>query len=242
MAERPLQLFTHPASGFCRRVTYALSFKGVAYETIETDLMHPSADFLSVSHTGKIPAARVWKQGKPHGLVESLCLLEYVDLEYHGPPLYPRCMDGTVDWLQKALLDAAIKKEVEALYLILSGIITSPDSAKTMQALQHSLQVLNDHYLADGRNFGHTIIDSDMVSAGDIALLPFIELVDACRDTLYHGIQLENYANVWKWYKRLSEQPWVTRNYPGHTHLNNAVKSILSGQYPQLTLPVTLYD
>jgi len=242
MAERPLQLFTHPASSLCRRVTYALSFKGVAYETLETDLLHPSPDFLAASHTNKIPAVRVWKQGQAYSLVESLCLVEYVDSQYHGPPLYPRSLDGTIDWLKKALLDAAIKKEVEGLLAILSGEIVHSDPEKTLQALKRSLQGLNDQFLMDGRNFGHSLIDSDMVSAGDIALLPLIELVDACRETLFQGVVLESYANVWKWYQRLREQPWVRRNFPGSVHICNAVKYMLSGKYAKLTLPVTLYD
>lgn len=237
-----MQLFTHPASSPCRRVTYALSFKGVAYETLETDLLHPSADFLASSPTKQIPTARVWKQGQAYSLVESLCLVEFVDSEYHGPPLYPRSLDGTIDWLKKALLDAAIKKEVEALLAICSGEISHSDPAKTIPALKHSLQDLNDHFLVDGRNFGHSVIDSDMVSAGDIALLPVIELIDACRDTFFQGLTLESYSNVWKWYQRLREQPWVSRNYPGSLHINNAAKSIVSGQYTKLTLPVTLYD
>ena len=239
MAERPIQLYTHPASPFCRRVTYALGFKGVAYETIETDLQHPTAEFQAVSHTGKIPALCVWRQNQPFGIVESLAIMEYVD-SYPGPPLYARSLDGRVDYLKKALLDAAILKHVELLLVIFSNTQKYPTAESQVQAFQHSLTELDQKYLTDGRNFGHSVLDCEMLSAGDLALLPVIELIDACRETRFPGLHLEHYRGLWTWYERIREQPWVSRNFPGLQHIAKAVSSVFAGH--KLTLPVTLYD
>ena len=240
-SERRLQVFTHPLSVFCRRVTYALSFKSIAYETIETDLLHPTDDFLSVSWQKEVPAMRVVQGSKTFALVESLNIVEYLDATYPGPPLYVRGMDGRVDSLKKALLDTEIVKRVEPLLKLYIPFIPGTATTDNVTQLRKVLTILNEDLLADGRHFAHRILEVDVVTAGDIALLPMIEFLRVFQDRLFAAVRVQDFANIWTWYDRISTQPWCTRNYPGDRPIENYFHLATTGVYPKLTLPLSLY-
>lgn len=240
-SDRALQLYYHPVSPYCRRVQYALAYKGVSAELILVDLAHPSQRFLEVSSTKKIPAAVVWKAGQEFHLSESLRIMEYVDSDFHGPALYPRELNGSVDALKKAKIDADMTNYVDGLVGKLVPFIEQRATAKDITDAKASLAKLNRDFLTNGRNFAHSLMDSfDHITIADIALLPIIEVISAFRSSLFAEILNQDLAGLWSWFERMRTQPWAARNYLGEQAARNYLHMIRSTQV-KLTLPVSLY-
>lgn len=240
-SDRPLQLHHHPVSLYSRRVLYALAYKGVAAELVLVDLAHPSQRFLEVSSTKKIPAAVVWKGGQEFHLAESLRIMEYVDSEYHGPALYPKELNGSVDALKKARIDADVVNYVDGLVAKLIPFIEQRASAKDVADAKASLAKLNSDFLTNGHNFAHRLMDSyDHITIADIALLPVIEVISAFRSSLFVEILNQDLAGLWSWFERLRTQPWAARHYLGEQAARNYLHMRGSG-HNKLTLPVSLY-
>lgn len=240
-SDRALQVHYHPLCLFCRRVLYALAFKGVCAELVLVDQAHPSPRFLEVSSTRKIPAAVVWKAGKEFHLTESLRIMEYLDADYHGPALYPRELNGTVDALKKARIDADIANYVDGLVGKFVPFIEEKATAKDIADAKALLAKLNTDFLTNGQNFAHSLMDTyDHITIADIALLPVIEVLNAFRDSLFVEILAQDLQGLWSWFDRVRVQPWAARNYLGVQVARNYLQMRRSA-HDKLTLPVSLY-
>ena len=241
VSDRPVQVYYHPLCLFCRRVLYALAFKGVAAELVLVDLANPSPRFLEVSNTRKIPAVVVWKGGKEFHLTESLRIMEYIDTEYHGPALYPRELNNSVDALKKARIDADIANYVDSVVGKLYPFLEQRATAKDISDLKALLSKLNTDFLVNGQHFAHSLMDSfDHITIADIALLPLIEVLSAWRDSVFVEVLEQDLAGLWKWFECMRVQPWAARNYLGEQPARNYLQ-IRKGLHPKLTLPVSLY-
>lgn len=240
-SERQLKIYSHPISPYCRRVLYALAFKGIAANIIPTDLIHPSQEFLQASLSKTIPAATFLKDGREQHLCESLRIVEFLDREYPGPALYPRELNGSIDSLKKAKIDADIAHYIDGLTSRLPPIMMQTATEKDVNDVKALLATINREFVTDGRNFEHKLMDTwDDFTIVDVIFLPLVEVLDTFRKTVFAEILNQELKGMWSWYERMRTQPWATRFYYGPEPTRNYLKRRLQTG-AKLTLPMTLY-
>ena len=90
-----MKLHTYWRSSSAYRVRIALSFKGLAYESLFVHLLRDGGEqhraaFLAKNPLAQIPVLELENGGTEAVLTQSLAIIEYLDERYPTPPLLPQ--------------------------------------------------------------------------------------------------------------------------------------------------------
>ncbi|MEM6413134.1 MAG: maleylacetoacetate isomerase [Pseudomonadota bacterium] len=85
-----IKLYDYPKSSAAYRVRIACNLKGVAYESIEVNLLNQdqqTEEYLRINPSGLVPCL-IAEDGTV--LSQSLAILKYLDQAFPNPPIFPR--------------------------------------------------------------------------------------------------------------------------------------------------------
>ncbi|CAG9314098.1 unnamed protein product [Blepharisma stoltei] len=236
-----LQLFVHYLCPYAQRALYTLAYKGIQCEIIEVDLTKKPSWFLEVNPLGQVPAARVIQSGKEYHICESINVSEYFD-SFPGPPLYPRLPNGTVNPIEKTLVDLNIRQVSDAatqnLATYYKGFGTPEQILVTRKLLKNLDKIL------ENRGFLMTkILGKNELTLSDIVLLPMVERLHALKDGAWRElVDGEDLSNLWFWFENLIEQPWGQAMRADPRRIAKWIIGRRSPEYKGLSLPLTNYD
>jgi maleylacetoacetate isomerase len=137
-----VRLYDYFRSSACYRVRIALNLKGIAYETMPTNIV--KGEQHTAAFTDKNPQALVpMLEIDGLELTQSLAIMDYLDATHHEPPLMPR--------------DAAARSKVLAMALVIACDIHPLNNLRVLRHLDDGLgvpQAKRDdwyrHWVAEG--------------------------------------------------------------------------------------------
>jgi len=190
-----LRLYDYPASCNCYKVRLLLAHLGRPYERVPVDIF--AGDTLTDDYARINPARTTPVLETPDGfLPESNAILVYLAA---GTPLLPADpfeLAQVVRWLVFEQTDV-VPTMGGLRFRLLVGRLTPehPDAIRRHEGAREVLQLLDDHLA--GREF----LVGDRYTIADIAVYGYSHLAHEA------GIEMEPYANVQAWFRRVEEQP-----------------------------------
>jgi glutathione S-transferase len=233
-----LEFIVHPLCPYAQRSLYTLAYKGIEAEIIHVDVKKKEPWFLEINPLGQVPSLRVTKDGQVFNLAESLNISEYFD-SFPGPSLYPRNPDGTVNSLEKGLIDVFIKLHFSDLVPSFYGALMKGDP-ESLEKYKSLLNRVND-LLENGNYVTNRILGRNELSFADVMLYPFIERYVVLKDLTPTAWEEANTGNIVTWFEKLSQEPWIQAHRAPEHRLHNLVSLSKSGN-PGLVLPLSVYD
>ncbi|CAG9314097.1 unnamed protein product [Blepharisma stoltei] len=236
-----IQLIIHYLCPYAQRALYALAYKGIQCEITEADLVDKPSFLLEVNPLGKVPSLKVIQDGREYHLYESINVAEYFD-SFPGPALYPRRPDGSINPVEKALIDINVKLVADALPATLFPHFKTTGTPEQIEAVKKILRTINGLVEGGGYLMTKTLGRNELTFA-DIILLPFVERIVAWKDQFWSPlVEGEDFSNLWAWFDRIMQEPWAQRFRVEHRRLINNMTQLRTPGYKGLTLPITNYD
>jgi glutathione S-transferase len=232
-----LKLLVHKMCPFAERALLALAFKNIEAEIVEVDLTEKSEELLEVNPKGQVPSLQIVRDGVTYNTAESLFIAEYFD-SFPGPSLFPQ-RDGQRDPVAKLVISLFIETKtsfISGFYKLFFG----NHSPESIEALHAALQVYEDALSAD-KFFLSDKLGTDSATFLDVAVFPHIERLHAFKDTVWSGVDVDKYVNLWRWYDRITSLEWVQRFKVAAHRYVNLQKRISAGDQG-LKLPLEYYD
>ena len=239
MSNVQLELIAHPLCPYARRALYSLAFKGVPATITHVDVSKQEPWFLEINPLGEVPALKITSEGKLFKLSESLNVSEYFD-SFPGPALYPRNPDGSLNALEKGLLDVFIKLQLSDLGSQFYNyfIKEEPDAGKGFKEV---LVQLNG-YAENGNFLAHKLLGRNELTIADVIAFPFIETFFGLKQKAEDIWTEVNPEGLTAWYAKLSEFPWIQAHKVPEHRFHKLLHLIKTGQYSGLALPLFIYD
>jgi len=215
-----IELYWGSGSPFAWRVMLALEVKGLPYESKLLEFSkgdHKSAAYLQINPRGKVPTL---KDGD-FVINESLAIMSYLDRKYPNPPLFGKTAEETAliwRWLLEceAYMVSAGQKVVRPIFF--------GKRLENVEEIQQAAQsVRGELKLVDQRLAAAQWLVGDNISAADLGIFPFIQLLvraaskEAAQPFNLGVVPLEqHYPNIARWAKRIEALPNYQRTYPPH--------------------------
>ena len=215
-----IELYWGSGSPFAWRVMLALEVKGLPYESKLLEFSkgdHKSAAYLQINPRGKVPTL---KDGD-FVINESLAIMSYLDRKYPNPPLFGKTAEETAliwRWLLEceAYMVSAGQKVVRPIFFG-KGLENVEEIQQAAQSVRGELK------LVDQRLAAAQWLVGDNISAADLGIFPFIQLLvraaskEAAQPFNLGVVPLEqHYPNIARWAKRIEALPNYQRSYPPH--------------------------
>jgi glutathione S-transferase len=215
-----IELYWGSGSPFAWRVMLALEVKGLPYESKLLEFSkgdHKSAAYLQLNPRGKVPTL---KDGD-FVINESLAIMSYLDRKYPNPPLFGKTAEETAliwRWLLEceAYMVSAGQKVVRPIFFG-KGLENVEEIQQAAQSVRGELK------LVDQRLAAAQWLVGDNISAADLGIFPFIQLLvraaskEAAQPFNLGVVPLEqHYPNIARWAKRIEALPNYQRTYPPH--------------------------
>jgi len=215
-----IELYWGSGSPFAWRVMLALEVKGLPYESKLLEFSkgdHKSAAYLQLNPRGKVPTL---KDGD-FVINESLAIMSYLDRKYPNPPLFGKTAEETAliwRWLLEceAYMVSAGQKVVRPIFFG-KGLENVEEIQQAAQSVRGELK------LVDQRLAAAQWLVGDNISAADLGIFPFIQLLvraaskEAAQPFNLGVVPLEqHYPNIARWAKRIEALPNYQRSYPPH--------------------------
>jgi glutathione S-transferase len=215
-----IELYWGSGSPFAWRVMLTLEVKGLPYESKLLEFSkgdHKSASYLQLNPRGKVPTL---KDGD-FVINESLAIMSYLDRKYANPPLFGKTAEETAliwRWLLECegYMVSAGQKIVRPIFF--------GRGLDSVEEIQQAAQSVRDELrLVDKRLAGSSWLVGDKISAADIGIFPFIQLLaraaskEAAQPFNLRIIPLEqHFPNIARWAKGIEALPNYERTYPPH--------------------------
>ncbi len=215
-----IELYWGSGSPFAWRVMLTLEVKGLAYESKLLEFSkgdHKAPAYLKLNPRGKVPTL---KDGD-FVLYESLAIMSYLDRKYPDPPLFGRTAEETgLIWRALAECESYMLPAGDKLIRPIffgKGLEKVEDIQQAAETLRQELKLL------DERLAGSQWLVGDKISAADIGVFPFLQLLlraaskDAAKPFDLRLLPLaENFPNIARWVQRIEALPNYQRTYPPH--------------------------
>jgi glutathione S-transferase len=241
MAAESLELFVHFLCPFAQRTLYTLCFKSLPATIIQVSLASPPAWYLEINPLKQVPALQVTRNGKLFRLTESLVISEYFD-SFPGPALYPRLANGSVDPLQKALIDAFIQGKISEL---VSATFLSRNTNPDRDTVAEFAEIINEisQNVENGKFVMHKIIGKNEICFADLMMLSFVERLWVYREMINERFrEAVDMKHLWMWYDKISKETWAEKFRAEPRRLINLARIMKGENYRGLDLPLTQYD
>jgi len=183
-----IRLYGYWRSSAAYRVRIALALKGVAYESVEVNLVageQRDAAFRARNPQGLVPALEI--DGAV--LVQSLAIIDYLDAVFPDPPLVPR--------------DALARSRVLAQALVIAADIHPIDNLRVLNRLTEQFgadQPAKDawyrHWIAEGFTALEALAGDGPFLGGDAPNLADICLVPQMHNARRFAVPLDAYPKL----------------------------------------------
>jgi glutathione S-transferase len=215
-----IELYWGSGSPFAWRVMLALEVKGLAYESKLLEFSkgeHKTPAYLRLNPRGKVPTL---KDGE-FVLYESLAIMSYLDRKYPDPPLFGKTPEETgLIWRALAECDSYIlpagDKVVRPIFFG-KGLDKVEEIQEAAEMLRRELKTM------DERLAGANWLVGDKISAADIGVFPFVQLLlrtaskEAAQPLNLGFAPLgQTFPHIARWAQRIEALPNYQRTYPPH--------------------------
>ncbi len=215
-----IELYWGSGSPFAWRVMLTLEVKGLAYESKLLEFSkgdHKTPAYLELNPRGKVPTLR----DGDFVLYESLAIMSYLDRKYPEPPLFGRTAEETgLIWRVLAESESYMLPPGDKLIRPIffgKGLDNIEEIQQAAESLRQELKLI------DGRLAGSPWLVGHKISAADIGVFPFLQLLlraaskDAARPFNFGFLPLaQNFPNIAIWVQRIEGLPNYQRTYPPH--------------------------
>ena len=193
-----LKFYYHPLSPISRRVWLALLEKKIPFEPILVDLRggeQNKPEFLALNPFHHVPV--IIDDG--FKLIESLAILEYLELKYPQPSLSMQTSAESI--AQSKMIQMVTVNELVPKFLVFANAEVQPVSEDTLAQTENIFRFLAEQ-LGESTYFG-----GDRLNLADI-------IVGATVPLLYRlGVSLQLYPNLDRWQKQITErEAWQMTN------------------------------
>ncbi len=204
----------------CWRAMLAMAVKGVDYTPKRLDNSkqeQKSPEFLAINPKGTVPVL----VGHGVTIVDSIPILNYLDVNFPEPPLFGTTPEETVAvWQEHFSFDAAYSESVRAISRPLfrgKGAEQADEIKPAAEDLRSKLMLLDDK-LRQQTHFA-----GNMLSAADISAYPVLCALEraCCReDAQFLELKIapyeEYFGNIFAWISRMQAIPGHDDAYPPH--------------------------
>jgi glutathione S-transferase len=205
-----IKLYGIAFSNNVNKVRYCLNYLGLSYDWAQTNPMqgeNKTAEFLSISPTGKIPAIEV----DGFKLFESNTIIRYLAATRHSP-IYPDDLKkrATVD----AWLDYVSIHVMAALGRVFFNRVMAPMMGKAVDesSLQTGLEFLTQYFpILEARLSKNACLAGAEFSLADINLLAALDPCELAQ------VSLEKYPAITKWQNGLRAKDFYQKCYKNYT-------------------------
>ncbi len=215
-----IELYWGSGSPFAWRVMLTLEVKRLAYESKLLEFSkgdHKTPGYLKLNPRGKVPTL---KDGD-FVLYESLAIMSYLDRKYPDPPLFGRTAEETgLIWRALAECESYMLPAGDKLIRPIffgKGLDKVEEIQQAAEALRQELKLL------DERLAGSQWLVGDKISAADVGVFPFLQLLlraaskEAAQPFNFGFIPLaQSFPNIARWVQRIESLPNYQRTYPPH--------------------------
>jgi glutathione S-transferase len=215
-----MEIFWGSGSPFAWRALLALEVKRAAYTSRLLEFskeQHKAPDYLALNPRGKVPTL---KDGTVV-VAESMAILAYLDRKLPEPPLFGRSAAET-GRIWQAISECTSYLEPplgRVLRPILFGQVAEKMDDIRAAAEDVYAELANVERGLGGRHW----LATDALSAADIAVYPFVELLvraagkDSAKAVGLRILPLEKtYPAIAAWRERIRALPGYERTYPPH--------------------------
>ncbi|KAG9137876.1 hypothetical protein Leryth_024274 [Lithospermum erythrorhizon] len=212
-----VKLFRNWSSPFALRIVWALSIKGIEYETIYEDLTAKSPSLLQYNPINKkVPV--LLHNGKP--ICESLVILEYLDETWKQNPLLPQ------DPYEKAQARFWAKFGDEKVLESFRQVLTSQgkEQEDAVVSVQENLTLIEKQL--EGKKFfgGETIGYLDIAYGWIANLNSVLEIVCDVK-----VVDADKFPKLLAWMHTFSEVPEIKEFFPPHERLVSKFQAMRKG-------------
>ena len=215
-----MEIFWGSGSPFAWRVLLGLEIKQASYVSRLIEFskgQHKAPEYLALNPRGKVPTL---KDGD-YVVSESLAIMAYLDRKLPAPPLFGRTTQETGD-IWKIIFELINYLEPAGNRIVapilFGGVAEKADDIRAAARDVHAELGALDRRLAT-----HAWLASDTVSAADIAVYPFTELLLRAagkEDAQPLGLGLLPFAKTYPalaaWQDRIRALPGYDKTYPPH--------------------------
>lgn len=190
-----LKFYYHPLSPISRRVWLALLEKEIPFEAVVVDLPnreHLQPEFLELNPFHHIPVI----QDGDFRLIESLAILDYLELKHPEAALVPSSVDAvaTMKMIQLVIVNELMPKISKVIMAV-----EQPLSPALVEQLHQVMLFLEAHLTNQTYFGGETLNLADIVAGATIPLFQRL------------GFSLEPYAALGHWCQTIIARPaWQT--------------------------------
>jgi len=221
-----MEIFWFSGSSYAWRVLLALELKKIRYTSRLLEASkgeHKTPELLALNPRGKVPILR----DGDIALGESLAIIAYLDRTTPEPPLFGRSAAETGQ-IWRAILDSLYYLE-PAINRIVGPIFFGGADEKADDIRAAAKEVHAELQTVERTLRTRSWLATATISAADIALYPFIELLlraagkDAAQSLDLGFLPLvETYPALASWQEQIRALPGYERTYPPHWRTSTA--------------------
>lgn len=211
-----LEIIWASGSPYSWTVLLALEIKKQEYKSTLIELLKGEGrtpDFLQINPRGKVP---VLKDGDTC-VYESLAILSYLDRKYPEIPILGDTPEKNAQ-IMKVISEYFNYMSPMLDHIISSAFWTATPNQSELEQVKHALfyemaiyekTLTESQWLAGGE-----------LSAADIVIYPFMELLRKAEAKLYDSIgytlmfSFQRFPNITKWTRRIEQLPGYEKTYP----------------------------
>ena len=198
-----LTFYYHPLSPISRRVWLALLEKETPFNSVVVDLPnkeHLQPEFLALNPFHHVPVI----QDGEFRLMESLAILDYLELKYPQPALMPSSPEAiaTMKMLQLVVVNELMPKISQVIMMA-----ERPLTEKLAKQL-HQIMTFLESYVAQQTYFGGAVINLADIVVG--ATIPLFQRL---------GFSLAPYGNLSHWCQTITARPAWQMSSPSDSEL-----------------------
>jgi len=215
-----LTFYYHPLSPISRRVWLALLEKEISFESVVIDLPnreHMKPEFLELNPFHHIPVI----EDGDFRLIESLAILDYLELKYPQPELVPSAADA-IALPRQSITHQSLTRQLATMKMLQMVIVnelmpkiskvimmTEQPLSKALVDQLHQIMVFLDNHLEERPYFGGTNLNLADIVAG--ATIPLFQRL---------GFSLEPYAALGHWCQTITSRPAWQATSPSDDELD----------------------